>query len=246
VRRIALLTVALAAAAATASAGSAPAPPRMLGPFGTGADAYWLWRAYGKPRAVVVFLHGLDASELTPKNHLPWLRHLVAEGNDVVYPRYETRPGAYGAIRHTLTAVGAALRRLGRPHAPFVVVGYSRGGRLAVEFAAVAPLDGVLPAAAMSIFPADWNPATEERIDLRSLSTAARILILAGQEDSREGARELLARLEQAHFPPGHVQAVLIRSKGSFVADHASALGTGPEARRQFWARLDRLIAAVR
>jgi pimeloyl-ACP methyl ester carboxylesterase len=230
VRRLALLTVALAAVAATASAGSATAPPRMLGPFGTGADAYWLWRAHGKPRAVVVFLHGLDASELTPKNHLPWLRHLAA----------------YGAIRHTLTAVGAALRHLGRPHAPFVVVGYSRGGRLAVEFAAVAPLDGVLPAAAMSIFPADWNPATEERIDLRSLSTSARILILAGQEDSREGARELLARLEQAHFPPGHVQAVLIRSKGSFVADHASALGTGPEARRQFWARLDRLIAGVR
>ena len=45
---------------------------------------------------------------------------------------YEVQPGERGALRHTLNAADAALRRLGRPTAPLVIVGYSRGGRLAV------------------------------------------------------------------------------------------------------------------
>src|SRR2546428_10396472 len=71
-----------------------PRPPmpsvREEGPFGLGADRYWLYRpARGAPRAVVIFLHGLDTSELTPRNHRPWLRQLAAEGDAVGYPRYE-------------------------------------------------------------------------------------------------------------------------------------------------------------
>jgi pimeloyl-ACP methyl ester carboxylesterase len=217
----------------------------MLGPFGSGADMYWLWRAKAQPRSVVVFLHGLDQSELYPSNHLPWIEHLVRQGNDVVYPRYETNPGKFGALRHSLASVQAALRRLGRPKAPVVVVGYSRGGRLAVELAAVAPAIRVAPAAVMSVFPSPLNPNAEEVIDLRSLARSTQIMLVVGQEDSRDGARELLARLAQAGFPARNVQAVVIASKGSFHADHFSAMQTGPEARRQFWARLDGLIARV-
>jgi pimeloyl-ACP methyl ester carboxylesterase len=163
----------------------------------------------------------------------------------VIYPMYEIQPGARGAIRHTLNAVDRALRRLGRPKVPVVIVGYSRGGRLAVEFAAIAPAIQVVPAAVMSIFPSSLNPLAEETIDLRTLEPSTRITLVVGQEDSRKGAQELLHRLEQAGFPAGHIKAVLIHSKGSFHADHFSALQSGPEARRQFWATLDRLIRSV-
>lgn len=237
-----LISLALAAPAAP---GSSSPHPRQLGPFGKGADTYWLWRAQGKPRAVVVFMHGLDRRELKPKNHLAWIEHLVEQGDDVVYPMYEVQPGVRGALLHTLTAVGAALKRLGRPKAPLVVVGYSRGGRLAVEFAAIAPAIKAAPAAVMSVFPSQLNPAAEEVIDLRTLERTTRIMLVVGQEDGRQGASELLTRLRSAGFPAKNVQPLLVRSRGKFHADHFSALQSGPEIRRQLWAPLDRLIRSV-
>jgi hypothetical protein len=83
VRRL-LLAVAILAAAAPAALGRQAPPPRMLSPFGSGADIYWLWRAPAKAKTVVVFMHGLDRSELYPSNHLPWIEHLAQQGNDVV------------------------------------------------------------------------------------------------------------------------------------------------------------------
>ena len=241
---LATTLLALALAAPVALGGSTP-HPRQLGPFGRGADVYWLWRSEGRPKAVVVFLHGLDRRELNPKNHLPWIEHLVRQGNDVVYPTYEVQPGVRGALLHTLTAVDAGLKRLGRPKAPLVVVGYSRGGRLAVEFAAIAPAIKAAPAAVMSVFPSQLNPAAEEVIDLRTLERSTRILLVVGQEDGRQGASELLARLRTAGFPAQNIQPILVRSRGKFHADHFSALQTGPEIRRQLWAPLDRLVASV-
>jgi dienelactone hydrolase len=126
-----------------------------------------------------------------------------------------------------------------------IVVGYSRGGRLAVELAALAPVIQAAPTAVMSIFPSRLNPLVEEAIDLRSLEPSTRIMLVVGEEDSREGARDLLVRLRDAGFPAGHVRAVVIRSHGAFHADHFSALRTGPEVRRQLWARLDRFISSV-
>ena len=64
--------IVLAVVALAVPAGSPAAQePKMLGPFGKGADAYWLWKAQGAPKAVVVFEHGLDESELNPWNHWP-------------------------------------------------------------------------------------------------------------------------------------------------------------------------------
>jgi pimeloyl-ACP methyl ester carboxylesterase len=240
---IALLVV-FAVAASGAQSQSSP-PPRMLGPFLKGADGYWLWLARGTPKAVVVFEHGLHESELNPANHQPWIEHLVQRGNDVVYPRYENVPGGGPALRHSLIAIHAALLRLGRPRVPFLLVGYSRGGRLAVELAAVAWRIGVTPAAVMSIFPSGLNPQLEEVVDFTRLPHAARVVLLAGQEDSPAGVLELLHRLRDGGFPGEHVQATLILTKGKFHADHFSALQIGPEARRQFWDRLDRLIHSV-
>jgi hypothetical protein len=246
VRRAALL-LALAGLAVTAPAAARPAAePKMLGPYGKGADAYWVWKARGAPKAVVVFEHGLDESELNPFNHLPWIEHLVERGNDVVYPRYETVPGAGPALLHSLIGIHAGLVRLGRPHVPVVVVGYSRGGRLAVEAAAVMWRISTKPAAVMSVFPSTLNPSLEEVVNFTHLPHTARLLLVAADRDSPAGVRELLRRLERASFPPQNVATAVVRSRGTFRADHFSALGWGPEIRRQLWAPLDRLIAAVR
>jgi pimeloyl-ACP methyl ester carboxylesterase len=238
VARIALCAVVLALAVPAAAA----APPRMQGPFLQGADMYWVWRA-PNPRAVVVFMHGLDPSELYPANHLPWIEHLVRMGNDVIYPRYESAPGRGPALLHSAKAVVAGIVRLGRPRVPVVIVGYSRGGRLAVELAASAWRFRVTPAAVMSVFPSELNPQVEEVVDFTRLPHSARVVLLSGQEDSPAGVRELLRRLRDGGFPVENVEVGIVRSRGSFHADHFSAMQTTPEAKRQFWATLDRVIA---
>jgi len=57
---------------------------------GIGKDEYWVVHAKGKPKAVVVFLHGLgqDSGEQLE----PWQAHLASRGYDVIYPRYEDPP----------------------------------------------------------------------------------------------------------------------------------------------------------
>jgi pimeloyl-ACP methyl ester carboxylesterase len=243
--RAALAVTLLAVILPASSPGSTP-EPRMLGPFGKGADAYWLWKAQGPPRAVVVFEHGLDESELNPWNHVTWIEHLVRQGNDVIYPRYETSPAGSPALLHSLIGTHAGLVRLGRPQVPLVVVGYSRGGRLAVELAAVMWRISRTPAAVMSVYPSTLNPRLEEVVNFTHLPHSTRLLLVAADRDSPAGVRELLRRLERSRFPAQNVRTAVVRSRGSFRADHFSALQWGPEARRQLWAPLDRLIASVR
>ena len=79
------------------------------GPLGQGPDAVWYYPAAGKAHAIVIFLHGYsgEAREETPVNHVPWLRHLAKQGDDVIYPRYE-RGGGPNPFPH--------LDEIGRAH----------------------------------------------------------------------------------------------------------------------------------
>jgi pimeloyl-ACP methyl ester carboxylesterase len=251
--RVFAIALLLASALALAGCGGetqtkkAAAIAREEGPFGVGADQYWLFQPLkGKPRALVIFLHGLDREALTPRMHRPWLEHLASKGNVVIYPSYELGPGSRGALVHLITAVRDAKRQLQTPFVPTVVIGYSRGGRLGVEYAAVAPGVEQTPAAVMAVFPGQLNPDAEEVVDLASIHPGTVIWLLVGDRDrsvGRQGARELLARLQRGGFPPERVRPIVVISKGDFEANHGAPLGTSPEARRAFWDRADQLIA---
>ncbi|MGB2953512.1 MAG: hypothetical protein WBB74_08980 [Gaiellaceae bacterium] len=216
--------------------------------FGRGAEQVWLFRPDSKPKSVVVFLHGFGGPvEETPENHLPWLRHLAGEMNAVIYPRYERteHPGDAAAV---LVAVGRALRRLGKPHVPLVVIGYSRGGRLAVEYAAVAPELGQHPAAVLSVFPGLLSPA-EPEVPLGGLDPRIPLVFMYGTADTAvggEGVRDLLRRLEAANYPPDRIRLVAVRSRGTWHANHFAPMDTSPRARHVFWDAADRLIDSVR
>ena len=86
---------------------------------GSGAGRAWVLRPDGRPKSVVVFVHGLGGpQEIDPTNHLPWLRHLVEQGNAVIYPAYETEPGGTKAVAHILPGVKNGLRELGNDTGP--------------------------------------------------------------------------------------------------------------------------------
>jgi dienelactone hydrolase len=211
---------------------------------GEGTHQVWLFEPEGKePKALVVFLHGRgDAREDTPYYHRPWLRHLAERGNAVLYPRYEKIPGDSRALRFLVDAIPAAAAALPKG-LPVVVIGYSRGGGLAVDYTALHPEVG-MPRAVVAVFPV----LLDARLHLRSIPPSVRFLFLVGDRDTQvgaDGARDLLQQLLSAGYPRRLLRAELVRSQGAFRATHLSVLEDSPGARKAFWARADRLIAAV-
>jgi dienelactone hydrolase len=215
---------------------------------GRGADEAWILRPVARPRSLVVFVHGLGLGETTPVNHRPWLEHLAWRGSAVIYPRYERTLGSRGAVRHLIVGLRLALHRLGSPKVPLVAIGYSRGGELVADYAAVAQLAGPTPAEVLTVFPAGQDPA-DPPFDLRGVDRRTRFTILLGDHDSvvdGAGAHQLLRRLEAAGFPPRRISLRVIRSHGGFVATHTAPLEVSPSARAAFWARADRIVARAR
>src|SRR4051794_31753862 len=51
-----------------------PWRPKVEGPYLQGKHQYWLVRPHGKPRAMIVFLHGL--SRYTGEQLVQWQKHL--------------------------------------------------------------------------------------------------------------------------------------------------------------------------
>ena len=149
---------------------------------------------------------------------------------------------------HVLAAVRTGLRRLHRPGLPLVAIGYSRGGEIVVDYAAVARGVGPAPRAVLSVFPGTVDPV-DPPLDLRGIDRRARLTILVGDRDTvvdGAGARQMLARLEAARFPAEHVSLVVVKSRGGFVATHLAPLQVSPAARRAFWARADTIIERAR
>jgi pimeloyl-ACP methyl ester carboxylesterase len=204
---------------------------------GVGKDEYWIARAKGTPKAVVVFLHGLgrDSGEQLE----PWQAHLAERGYDVIYPRYEQPPPDPQARNNIVGAVGRALGDLGRPDVPLVLLGHSRGGRLAVEAAAF-----LKPKLVLAFYPGLINPAFEPPTNLDEIPPTTDIWLFVGDEDTsvgNSGALELDRRLLNFDFPAKRVHGAVIRSKG-FKADHMSVYDLSPAAKRAIWDRADRLI----
>jgi len=213
--------------------------------IGKGTHQVWLFEPKGdEPKSLVVFIHGRgDVTEDTPANHRPWLRHLAARGNAVLYPRYETIPGDARGLRFLFDALPPAAAQVEPKGLPVVLIGYSRGGGLAVDYTALHPQIG-LPRAVLAVFPILLDP----KLDLRSIPPRVRFVFLVGDRDTQVGAggaAELLQRLAAAGYPKRLLRAELVRSRGAFQATHLSVLENSPGARRAFWARADSLIESV-
>jgi poly(3-hydroxybutyrate) depolymerase len=216
--------------------------------YGQGADQFWVIQpANARVRSVVVFIHGHGGSlEDTPHYHRPWLRHLARGGNAVIYPRYELLPGGHGTLAHMELAVEAAMQTIDVEDAPIIGIGYSRGGRLVMDWAAAAAGGSFEPDALLSVFPASGEDPEE---DLSSIPHSTRIIVLVGDSDEVVGNLGAIALLDQLLIPgvpDPNRRLEVVHSDGAFTASHLSVLETTPGARAAFWSRADRLIAAAR
>jgi predicted esterase len=223
--------------------------PVVTSRVGTGADKTWVIApGRGDPISVVVFLHGLgDQAETTPVHHRPWLDHLARSGSYVLYPRYELHPGGPLAMKHAVLGTLAALRKVDPDgKLPLVLIGYSRGGGMAVEMAGLSPALNIAPKAVLGVLPADMEPP----IDYASTPADIEVRFLVGDMDKvvgDVGARRLADQLVAAGFPAANIRIDTVHSPPvGFEATHLSVLSDSNDARRAYWIPADNLIAAVR
>ncbi len=130
------------------------------GPIGKGASGIWIYRPAGTPKDLVIYLHGQGGpTEATPENHLPWITHLVSRGSIVLYPRYEMDYEAE-PMQFIANGIRTAAKRVDLDGLPVLVIGYSRGGGLAVEYGAVAGEEDLpVPDAILGVLPAGFGNA---------------------------------------------------------------------------------------
>jgi hypothetical protein len=247
--RASWVTFALVALLVVAGCGGRSYPKRatVTGPLVEGADpaaGAWLFRPAGKPKRLVIFFHGQGGpEETTPADHRPWIDHLVAEGNAVIYPRYE-QSYATAVIGPAVAGVRTASERLDEPDLPVLALGYSRGGGLAVEYAAVAGKEGVPVPRAVETVNTVAAGDQAQLVDIRPLRHDTVLSLIVSDKDSlgATGARALLRRLRLSGFPGSQIQVHFARSTASFLADHAGPMGSSPGARRAYWDPTDALL----
>jgi acetyl esterase/lipase len=202
-----------------------------------------------EPLPAVIFLHGWRS--FGTDDYEPWLEHLVARGNAVIYPAYEARgfslPGSW--LDNTLAGVRAALEEVEVQPGSVVVAGHSAGGALAADYAAAAPAAGLPPARAVfSIYPGRGLrglPGRIPRADPAAVPPQTRILAVAGGGDTAVGdaeARAIVAMPERVPASRRRFEEITDPD----VDDHRAPQRDDAAARRAFWRRLDRLIEVAR
>jgi hypothetical protein len=219
-----------------------PGKPTVVGPIVKGPKGVWIFRPAGKPKSVVVFFHGQGGfTEATPVNHRPWIDHLVARGSVVVYPRWElTYEG--DPMQYAVAGIRTAISRVDVSGLPVLVIGYSRGGALAVEYGAVAGKNGLpVPDKIMSIFPTSVGDELHF-IDLTPLDHSTGVLFVMGEEDTTAGVRDLVHRLRAGRFPAQNIKLDFVKSYAGFHTDHFAPMRTSPSARAAFWRPADLLL----
>jgi hypothetical protein len=213
--------------------------------YGHGATRAWVFAPTAPPKLIVLFVHGLgNKKETTPYYHRPWLEHLAREGYEVVYPGYETFPYQQRGLKHLVEGVGVALPHLSKG-VRVAAIGYSRGGRLVMDYASVSSVTGLVPGRIISVFP---SGIMDPLLNLAPLAGHTKVLILAGDRDATVGtigARQLVTQLAASGFPYGDVRFEPVRSHGAFVADHLSVLNDTPGARHAYWERADKFLAPM-
>ena len=173
---------------------------------GSGTRAAVVMRPHdpGPGRPVVLFLHGWTAN--VPRAYDAWLRHLVDQGADVVFPIYQRPPfdDVRTPLPNVLAAVRAALARL-PGHGPVIAAGHSAGGSLSSDYAASAASSGLpRPVAVYAVYPGrDLGPGRFLRgPPLSRIAAGTRLLVLESPTDRVVGtatARSIVAGATRVH-----------------------------------------------
>lgn len=158
------------------------------------ADGYWLFEpADPKPDSadVVVFMHGYGA--YNPMAYGKWIKHLVAKGNIVIYPRYQKnlvfpRPEAFP--ENAATGIRRALKELEKeervkPRLEKVAyIGHSYGGVIVSNLGVNWEQFNIPKPASMLLCEPGSGPFKGARLpDYSALSPDLQMVVVVGADD---------------------------------------------------------------
>jgi Chlorophyllase len=158
------------------------------------ADGYWLFIPQDPIPAeaeVVVFMHGYGA--YNPMAYGKWIKHLVAKGNIVIYPRYQRNilwPKADKFPKNAAKGIRDAIAALGKNGLPTPLldkvcyIGHSYGGVINSHLGTKWQKFGIPKPASMLLCEPGSGPLKGARLnDYSALPTDLQLLIVAGEDD---------------------------------------------------------------
>lgn len=160
----------------------------------TNADGYWLFEPADPvpdTAEVVVFLHGYGA--YNPMAYGKWIKHLVAKGNIVIYPRYQKNlvwPRPDGFPENAAKGIRDALKVLEqeghvKPRTEKVAyLAHSYGGVIATNLASHWEKFEIPKPAAMLLAEPGSGPFKGARLDdYKQLPADLNLLVVVGEDD---------------------------------------------------------------
>ncbi len=165
----------------------------------TRADGFWLFEPAGpQPDSaeVIIFMHGYGA--YNPMAYGKWIKHLVAQGNIVIYPRYQRnlifpRPRTFP--KNAAKGIKDALELLQKPgHVKprldkVAFLAHSYGGVISTNLAVHWQKFGIPKPTAMLLAEPGSGPFKGARLkDYADLPTDLNLLVIVGEDDFVVGA----------------------------------------------------------
>lgn len=205
------------------------------------------------PMPVVILLHGYTATD--PVYLEAWIDHIVRQWRVVIFPDYQVDdPLGEPPLEYTgnmIEGITAALTELAAgDHVTttlddLAVAGYSMGGVLALNYAAMAGSLGMpLPAAVMAVTPGGCKgcdgPGGSDQFgvpyrDLSGIDPDTKLLLVVGEDDDFVGSRPAEIAWEQTGQIPDENRDYLVarsddHGEPQIVADHLFPSTSGSTA----------------
>ncbi|MCF0042028.1 alpha/beta hydrolase [Dyadobacter sp. CY399] len=163
--------------------------------YDDGPTGYWLYLPSSPAPAlapVIVFNHGYGG--WNPANYGAWIKHLVRQGNIVIYPRYqkdartkpaEFTPNAAAAIKRALKVLASDELKIKAETDKLIIIGHSYGGVVSANLALNAAELGVPMPKGIFLAAAGVGPVPSGQAkSYAGLSESLKLLMIIEKQDT--------------------------------------------------------------
>ncbi len=225
-------------------------PDIDVGVVGKGLDTTYIIRAKGLtgPQPAVIFLHGFGSSLVV--GYEAWLEHLARQGMTVIFPSWQQAPyptdGSQNPRVNMFRGVRLAVKAMPIQEDKVAVMGFSAGGALAYDYAALAKeIDVPKARLVFSVYPGRAFPGEEKAMlplpPAGGMEPDTKVVILVSRKDEEAGTRWGVDQYRQLKDRPRELRELVYVTRPG-LTDHYAPGDVSRKARQVFWQPFDRLL----